>query len=87
MKHHLAPAYTSGPGGALVRGGDVPSDGASCSLMAAQFAGPNTQAEKVAMGSVDRIRSIRAPHMKYKSLLPNGAQSMDKALEYLRWVS
>ena len=55
--------------------------------MAAQFSGAGTQAEKVAMESVDRIRLSRSPRMKYKYLLSNGAQSMDKALEYFRRVA
>ena len=39
------------------------------------------------MESVDRIRLSRAPRMKDKYLLPNGAQSMDEALEYFRAVA
>ena len=56
-------------------------------LTTAQFSGAGTQAEKVAMESADRIRLSRAPHVKFKYLLPNGGQSMDKAPEYFRSVA
>ena len=39
------------------------------------------------MESVGRNRLSRAPHMKCKYLLPNGAQSIDKALGYFRRVT
>ena len=65
----------------------MPSDGTSLLFMTAQFSGPGAQAEKVAMESVDRIRLSRAPHMKDKYLLSNGAQSVYKSLEYLRRVA
>ena len=39
------------------------------------------------MESVGRSRLSRAPHMRYKYLLPTGAQSMGKALEYFRRVA
>ena len=39
------------------------------------------------MESADRTRLSRAPHMKYKSLFSNGAQSMGRALEYFRRVA
>ena len=39
------------------------------------------------MESVGRIRLSRAPHMKYKWLLSNGAQSIGKALEHFRRVA
>ena len=82
VKKHLPSSNTSGIEDVLGRGGEVPSDGASLLLMAAQFSGSGAQAEKVALESVDRIRLSRAPHMKYKYLLAGGARSMDKASEY-----
>ena len=83
-KRHLAPANTSGLEDVLGQGGDGPSDGTSLVLMTAQFSGPGTRAGKVAMESVGRIRLGRAPHMKYRYLLPNGVQSLDKAHKYSR---
>ena len=87
MKKHLTPANTSGWEDVMGQGSFAPSDGTSLLLMTAQFSGPGAQAEKVAMESVDRIRFARAPHMKYKYLLPNGIQSVDKASEYFRRVA
>ena len=39
------------------------------------------------MESVDRTRLSRAPHTKYKFLLPNGVRSMGRALECFRRVA
>ena len=39
------------------------------------------------MEFADRILASRAPHMKYKFLLPTGAHSMGRALEHLRRVA
>ena len=39
------------------------------------------------MEAVGRIRLSLAPHMKYKYLLPNGAQYLDKASEYFCLVA
>ena len=55
--------------------------------MTAQFSGPGTQVEKVAMEPVGGLRLSCASHMKYKYLLPNGAQYMDNASEYFRRVA
>ena len=66
VKKHLAPANATGLEDVLGEGSDAPSDGASSLLITAQFSGPCTQAEKVAMESADRIRLSRAPHMRYK---------------------
>ena len=86
VKKHLPPSNAPGIEDALGRGGEVPPDGASLLLMTAQFPGSSTQAEKVALESVDRIRLSRAPHMRYKYLLAGGLRSMDRALEYFRRV-
>ena len=86
-KKHLAPANASGLEDVLGQGSDVPSDGTSLLLTNAQFSGPGTQADGVAMESAGRIRLSRAPHVKYKCLLPNGVQSMDKAPEFFRRVA
>ena len=76
VKRHLAPANTFGPKDVVGQGSDAPPDGASLSLLTAQFSGPGSQAEKVAMESVGRIILSCAPHMKYKYRLPNNVQSM-----------
>ena len=87
VKKHLAPANTSGLEDVLGQGSEVPPGGTSLLSMPAQFSGAGTQAEKVAMEPVDRIRLSRAPHMKYKYLLPNGVRAMDKAWEHFRRVA
>ena len=87
VKKHLPPSNASGLEDVLGQGGEVPSEGTSLLLMTAQMSGPGSQAEKVAMESVDRIRLSRAPHMKYKFLLSGNVNSMDKALEYFRRVA
>ena len=87
VKKRLPPSSTSGIEDVLGHGGEVPSDGASLLLMAAQFSGSGTQAEKVALELADRIRLSRAPRMKYKYLLAGGARSMDKASEHFRRVA
>ena len=84
---HQAPANSSGLEAVLGQGSEVPSDGTSLLLMTAQFSGAGAQAEEVAMESAGRIRLSRAPNMKYKCLLSNGAQSMDAALEYFSRVA
>ena len=78
VKKHLAPANTSGLEDVLGQGSDVPSDGTSLLLMAAQFSGSGAPAEQVTTESVDRIRLSRAPHMIYKYILPNSVQPTDK---------
>lgn len=55
--------------------------------MSAEMCDSGTRAEQVAWKSVGRIRLSRAPRMMYKSLLDNGAQSTDRALEYYRRVA
>ena len=82
VRKRVAPATTSGHEDAPGQGSEVPSDGTSWLLMAAQFFGKGTRAEKVALEPVDRIRLSLASHMKYKFLLSNGALSMDEAWEY-----
>ena len=86
-KKRPLPWNKSGPEDVLGQGGEALSDGMSLLLMAAQFSGVGAQAERVAMESVGRVRLSRAPHIKYEYLLPNGARSMDKALEYFRRVA
>ena len=86
VKRHLPPSNSSGLEDVLGQGGEIPSEGTSLLLMTAQFSGTGSQAEKVALESVDRLRLSRAPHMKYKYLLAGGVTSMDKALEYFRRV-
>ena len=81
VKKRRPPSNASGLDDVLGQGGDVPSDGTSLLVMTAQFPGAGTRAEGVAMESVVRIRLGRAPHVKYKCLLPNGPRSMDRALE------
>ena len=71
-KKRLPPSNTSGLEDVLGQGGEVPSEGASLLLMTAQFSGSGSQAEKVALESVDRLRLSRAPHMKFKYLLSVG---------------
>ena len=78
------PAYNSGLEDLLGHGSVAPSDGTSSLLMAAQFSGAGAPAERVAMESVDHICLSRAPHMKYKYLLANGAHTKDRALEHFR---
>ena len=87
VKRHLPPSNSSGLEDVLGQGGDVPSESTSLLLMTAQFSGVGSQAEKVALESVDRLRLSRAPHMKFKYLLSGGVSSMDKALEYFRRVA
>ena len=87
VKKHLPPSNTSGLEDVLGQGGEVPSEGTSLLLMTAQFSGAGSQAEKVALESVDRLRLSRAPHMKFKYLLSGNVKSMDKALEYFRRVA
>ena len=69
------------------QGSEGPSDCTSLLLTTAQFSGAGTQTEKVATESVDRIRLSRDPHMQNMYLSPNGAQLMDRALEYFRRVA
>ena len=76
-KKHLPPPNASGLEDVLGQAGEVLSEGASLLLMAAQFSGSGSQAEKVALGSADRLHLSRAPHMKFKYLLSGGVQSMD----------
>ena len=86
-KKRLPLSNTSGSEDVLGQGGEVPSESTSLLLMAAQFSGSGSQAEKVALESVDRLRLSRAPHMKFRYLLSGGVRSMDKALEYFRRVA
>ena len=83
-KKHLAPADTSGLEGVLGQGSEVPSTGTSLFLMTAQTSRAGAQAEKADVESAGRIRLSRSPNAKYKYLLSNGAQTMDKASEYYR---
>ena len=87
VKKDLPPPNASGLEDVLGQAGEVPSEGTSLLLTTAQFSGSGSQAEKVALESVDRLRLSRAPHMKFKYLLSGGVQSMDKALEYFRRVA
>ena len=73
VKKRLPLSNMSGIEDVLGHGGEVPSDGTSLLLTPAQFSGVRTQAEKVAMESVGRIRLSRAPHVKYKYLLAGAA--------------
>ena len=84
VKKRLPPSNMSGLEDALGHEGEAPSDSTWLLLMTTQISGAGTQAEKVAMGSVGRIRLSRAPHVKYKYLLFGGVRSMDEALEYFR---
>ena len=86
-RRRQAPPSMSGLGGGLGQRCGVPSDSTSLLLMTAQFSGAGAPSERVAMESVDRIRLSRAPYMKYKFLLPNGAQPMGRTLEYFRRVA
>ena len=52
--------------------------------MAAQSSGAGALADRVAMEPADHFRLSRAPHMKYKYLLADGAQTNGRALEYFR---
>ena len=79
VKKHLPPSNASGLEDVLGQGGEVPSESTSLLLMTAQTSGSGSQAEKVALESVDRLRLSRAPHMKYKFLLSGNVTSMDKA--------
>ena len=56
-KKRLPPPNTSGIEDVLGHGGEAPSDGTSLLPLTARFSGAGTQAEKVALESVDRIRS------------------------------
>ena len=87
VKKHLPPSNASGLEDVLGQGGEVPSESTSLLLMTAQMSGSGSQAEKVALESVDRLRLSRAPHMKFKFLLSGNVTSMDKALEYFRRVA
>ena len=49
----------------LGKGGEVPSEKASLWLMAAHSGGVGSQAEREAMGPLERFRLGRAPHVKY----------------------
>ena len=84
VKKHLAPANTSGSEGVRGQGSEVPSDDTPALLSTAQFPGAGTPAERVAMDSVDRIKLIRAPRMRYKFLLPNGAHNKGRTLGNFR---
>ena len=87
VKKHLPPSNASGLEDVLGQGGEVPSESTSLLLMTAQMSGSGSQAEKVALESVDRLRLSRAPHMKYKYLLSGSVTTMDRALEYFRRVA
>ena len=57
----------------------MPSEGMSILLMVAQTDGTGSQAKRVALGSLGRIRFSRAPHLKFKRLLSPRAASMGRA--------
>ena len=82
VKKHLAPADTPGLEDVLGQGCDIPSGGTSFLLMLAQLSGAGRPAERVAMESADSIRLGRVPHTKCKLLLPTGAQTLGRFLEY-----
>ena len=82
-KKHLAPADTSGLEGVLGQGSEVPSTGTSLFLMTAQTSRAGAQAEKADVESAGRIRLSRSPNAKYKYLLSNGAQTMEKGVGVL----
>ena len=81
------PANTSRLEAVLGQGGEAPSDGTSLLLTSAHTGGSGTRAEQVALGSEDRIRRGRAPHLKYKYLSGSSVQSVDRASEYFRRVA
>ena len=72
-------AITSGLGGAVGQGSEVPADGTSLLRTSAQMRGSSTRAELVATESAALPRVSRAPDMRYKYLLGNGAHSMGRA--------
>ena len=74
VKERSPLADASGLEDALGPGGEVPSDGKYFLLMSAQTCGSGTRADRVALGSVDRIRLSRAPRVRYEYLLGSGAQ-------------
>ena len=87
VKQHLPPSNTSGLGDVSGRGSGAPLDGTSLVLMSAQMCGPGIRAEHVTAESVDRICLSRAPHIHYRNLLSNGAQSLGRSWEYFRRVA
>ena len=83
----FARANTSGLSDILDQGGEVPSEGTSLLLMAALTGGTGSQAERVAMELLDRIRLSRAPHTKYGILSGPHLVSMDRPFfSYFREV-
>ena len=80
MKKHLHPPAVSWLEEIPAQGGEVPSNRPSLLKMAARSRSVGSQAEYVALESLDRIRLSRASHMKYKHLLGGSVVSTDSAL-------
>ena len=72
VMHQLPPTNSPGLEDGLGRGGDLPSEGGSLVVTAAQTRKVGSRAEQVAVESIDRIRLSRAPHLKFKHLLGPG---------------
>lgn len=57
----------------------MPPEGMSFLLMAAKTDGTASQAKRVALGSLGRIRFSRAPHLKFERLSSPRVASMGRA--------
>ena len=82
MKKHLPPAYLAGLEDISLQGGGIPTEGASVLLVASRAGRVGSQAESVAMESLERIRLSRAAHMMRKHEL--GPDPLVRALAFFR---
>ena len=80
MRKHFPVANLTGLGDILAQGEAVPTDGTSSLWMAAHARCAGSQAERVVMELLDRIRLSRAPHKGYRHLLGRNVTSMHRAV-------
>ena len=81
------PASAPGLGDILGIGSEVPSEGTSLFLMAAQLCGYGSHAEKNVLESLGRIRLGPVPQMSFKRLQSPGVDSSDCTLGNFRVVA
>ena len=65
----------------------MPAESASLFLMAAPTCDAGSQSGEVAIGSLDKIRLDRAPHMKYNEILGPNVGAMGRAPANFRRVA
>ena len=80
VKKYLSSVQSSGFEDVLGRNGEAPAEGASFLLTAAQGCGIGSQAERIAMESLGRIRLDRSPPMKLRERLEPRLEAMARAL-------